>query len=495
MGAARNALGGPPRGRRSYARHFTGRTADPAGEWLLFRNSILPLCDGLALALAVLLAMPRWQGLAYALVVLGLLSVNGAHRLRLCLRVSDEIPRLAVFVAAPLLLLLPWRYPAGTLLALGAAALCLLSAMRGGLYAALRLAHRHGWLTETALIVGTGRTGLEVGKILHEHPELGLRPLWYVSGPPPRKADCPLPVLGDLSDIAAVVGDHGARWVIACFADARDGDAQLVTALRANRDLPVRVCVVPRMYEMATAIPMSCRDELWGIPVIPLRPCGPRRAAQWAKRAFDLTVGSLLLVLTAPVQLALAVVILLSCGRPVFFRQERVTCGGDRMTIIKFRSVTVENSDAHWAVSDDQCTSLGRWLRATHLDELPQLLNVVRGQMSLVGPRPERPVYTSRFAKLIPRYEDRHRVHTGMTGWAQVHGLSGDTSIPERVRFDNYYIEHWSMWLDMTILARTLTQPLAGAADSVLHRENGKDANSALPAPEATSPRIPHDIP
>jgi len=248
------------------------------------------------------------------------------------------------------------------------------------------------------------------------------------------------------------------------------------------------------MYEMATAIPARCRDELWGIPVIPLRPCGPRRAARLAKRAFDLVVGTLLLVITAPVQLALAVVMLLACGRPVFFRQVRVTRDGDRMTIIKFRTVAVENSNAHWSVSSDQCTTAGRWLRATHLDELPQLLNVVRGQMSLVGPRPEQPVYTSRFANLIPRYEDRHRVHGGMTGWAQVHGLSGDTSIPERVRFDNYYIEHWSLWLDLTILARTFAQPLSAVADSVIHRANGKEADTVQPATEAANSRVPHDI-
>jgi exopolysaccharide biosynthesis polyprenyl glycosylphosphotransferase len=453
----------------------------------------LPLCDGFALALAVLLAMPRWQGLGYALVVLCLLSVNGAHRLRICLRISDEIPRLTALVAAPLVLLLPWRFPAVTLLALGAVSLGLLSAMRGGLYGTLRTAHRHGRLIEPALIVGTGHTGLEVGKILHDHPELGLRPLGYVGGPP-RSPGCPLPVLGDLGDMAAVVVDHGARWVIACFADTREGDADLVTALRANRDLPARVCVVPRMYEMATAIPARCRDELWGIPVIPLRPCGPRRVTRLAKRTFDLVAGSLLLVITAPVQLALAVVMLLCCGRPVFFRQVRVTRGGDRMTITKFRTVTVKNSNAYWSVSDNQCTRLGRWLRATHFDELPQLLNVVRGQMSLVGPRPEQPVYTSRFARLIPRYEDRHRVHTGMTGWAQVHGLSGDTSIPERVRFDNYYIEHWSLWLDLTILARTLTQPLAGAADSLMHRGHGKEADTGQPATEATNSWIRRDI-
>jgi len=464
----------------------------------------LPACDGLALALAALLIIGEWQGLGYALAVLGMLAVNGAHRRRICLRISDEIPRLAALVAASLVLLLPWGYPAATLLALGVTSLALLIAMRAGLYAALRAAYRRGRLTETALIVGTGHTGLEIGQILLEHPELGLRPVGLLGGPP-RRPEAALPVLGDLPGMAAAVARYDARWVIACFTGNRDGDAGLVTTLRANRDLPVRGCVVPRMYEMATAIPVSCRDELWGIPVIPLRRCGPRQSGRLAKRAFDLVVGSLLLISSAPVQLLLAVIMLLACGRPVFFRQVRVTRGGDRMTITKFRTVRVENSDARWSVSTDQCTTLGRWLRATHLDELPQLINVVCGQMSLVGPRPEQPYYTSRFAKLIPRYEDRHRVHSGMTGWAQVHGLSGDTSIPERVRFDNYYIEHWSLWLDLTILARTLTQPLAGAADSIIHRTNGNGngaeagtiqptARADSPAPGAAWPWIPHDI-
>ena len=427
------------------------------------------MCDGLALALTVLLIIPEWQSMGYVVVALGLLAVNGAQRLRICLRISDEIPRLAALVAPPSVLLLPWAHPDARLLLLAVVAPALLVAMRASLYVVLRAAHRHGRMVESAVIVGTGHTGLEVGRLLLGHTELGLRPVGLV-GREPRRSERLLPVLGDLPDLATVVARRGVHRIIVCFANARDSDAELVTTLRANRGLPVEVCVVPRMFELAAAIPASCRDDLWGIPVIPLRRCGPRLSDQLVKRGFDLIVGTALLIATAPLQLAVMVVQLLVCGRPVFFRQERITRGGDRMTITKFRTVTVGSPGEQWAVSDDQCTRLGRWLRATHLDELPQLLNVVRGQMSLVGPRPERPYYTSRFTKLIPRYEDRHRMRGGMTGWAQVHGLSGDTSIPERVRFDNYYIEHWSLWLDMTILARTLAQPLTGAVDSVVHR-------------------------
>ena len=155
--------------------------------------------------------------------------------------------------------------------------------------------------------------------------------------------------------------------------------------------------------------------------------------------------------------------VMLTSGRPVLFRQARVTRSGRIMKITKLRTVACTDGDGQqWTVEPGECAPLSRWLRATHLDELPQLLNVVRGEMSLVGPRPERPFFAEQFAEMVPRYNDRHRTATGMTGWAQVHGLTGDTSIRERVRFDNHYIEHWSLWLDVVIMVRTLTEPLTG---------------------------------
>jgi exopolysaccharide biosynthesis polyprenyl glycosylphosphotransferase len=434
---------------------------------LIFRNAVLPLCDGLALTAAALIVIPEWEAVGFILAVLFTLNASGAHRLRLCLRISDEIPRLAAFVALPALLFLPWAHPAIRVVFLCLAAICLLLIMRTGLYAVLRACNRRGLLTEPALIVGTGQTGVEVGKVLAEHPDLGLRPVGLIGSRPQNPASS-LPVLGGLSEIGPVVERWGVRSVIVCFTDRMDAD--LVTVLRASAPLPADVYVVPRMYELAAAIPAGSRDDVWGIPIIPLRPTGPRWPSMVAKRLFDLIVGTMLLIVSAPLMLALLIVVRLGCGRPVFFRQVRVTRGGGLMKITKFRTITAANPDAQWTVSEEECTRLGRWLRATHLDELPQLVNVIRGQMSLVGPRPERPHFTSQFAESVPRYDDRHRVQSGMTGWAQVHGLSGDTSIPERVRFDNYYIENWSLWLDMTILVRTLAQPLTGALDGVGHR-------------------------
>jgi exopolysaccharide biosynthesis polyprenyl glycosylphosphotransferase len=479
VSVVRTAHGRTPKAGRPHIRPITEKCAVAARNSLIFRNAVLPVCDGSALTTAVVLVIPEWQAIGFILAVLFTLNVSGAQRLRLCLRVSDEIPRLAAFVALPAVLFLPWAHPAIRVAVLSLVAVGLLLTVRAGLYAALRACHRHGLLTEPALIVGTGQTGIEVGKVLTEHPDLGLRPVGLI-GSRPQKPASPLPVLGGLSEIAPVVEECGVRSVIVCFTDRMDAD--LVTVLRANAPLPADVYVVPRMYELAAAIPAGSRDDVWGIPIIPMRPSGPRWAGQVAKRLFDLIVGTLLLVVSAPLMLTLLIVVRLGCGRPVFFRQDRVTRGGDLMKITKFRTITARDPDAQWTVSPQECTKLGRWLRATHLDELPQLVNVIRGQMSLVGPRPERPHFTSQFSQDIPRYADRHRVATGMTGWAQVHGLSGDTSIPERVRFDNYYIEHWSLWLDVTILVRTLAQPLTGALDGAGQhpdaRANGHDAGA-----------------
>ena len=201
----------------------------------------------------------------------------------------------------------------------------------------------------------------------------------------------------------------------------------------------------------------SCLDEIWGIPLIPLRRPGHSPAGLWLKRVFDVVVAATLILAAAPVLLVLAVAIRLQSGRPPLFRQARVTGPGRSAEIVKLRTLTEHGDpDTSWTVPTQQCTGLARWLRVTHLDELPQLVNVLRGEMSLVGPRPERPYFAERFGREILRYSDRTRMPAGMTGWAQVHGLHGDTSMFERARFDNQYIEYWSPWLDVVILARTL---------------------------------------
>jgi exopolysaccharide biosynthesis polyprenyl glycosylphosphotransferase len=415
---------------------------------------VLPLADLLALAAAVgvagRVAAPQ---VLYAVVVLGVLAAMGLHRLRICLRVADQAGRIITAAALPLLVLLPWVPPgAAARLALWTAGLVI--AFRVAVCAVLRTARRGGLLGEPAIVVGAGTFGAHIGELMRAHPELGLRVQGYLDYGPPRR-DLALPSLGAPADLARVVTRLGIRRVIVCYAACKDED--LVTVLRAARPLRADVCVVPRLYEVGMAVPRACLDEIWGIPLIPLRRLGRSTVSLALKRTLDVVIAAALLIAAAPVLFVLAAAIRLRTGQTPLFRQQRVTGLGRTSSVVKLRTLSGSaDPNTSWGVSEHQSSAMGRWLRNTHLDELPQLWNVLRGDLSLVGPRPERPYFADQFGHEILRYSDRTRMQAGMTGWAQVHGLNGDTSIVERARFDNQYIEYWSPWLDVVILARTL---------------------------------------
>jgi exopolysaccharide biosynthesis polyprenyl glycosylphosphotransferase len=184
------------------------------------------------------------------------------------------------------------------------------------------------------------------------------------------------------------------------------------------------------------------------------------RTGRIAKRALDILGAALGLALLSPLMLTVAALIWITSGRPIFYTQERVGQGGRLFRIIKFRSMRRDaefQTGPIWATTDDQrCTSLGAWLRRTNIDELPQLLNVLAGDMSLVGPRPERPVFVEQFRQAWPHYDLRHVMPGGMTGWAQVHGWRGRTSLRKRLQYDLDYIRHWSFGHDLRILLMTI---------------------------------------
>jgi exopolysaccharide biosynthesis polyprenyl glycosylphosphotransferase len=421
---------------------------------------LLPMVDVAGLATAGLLAETSgWWATTYACAVLVLLTADGQHRLRICRRISDQVPRTVAVTAIPLLAVLPWAgYAEG--LGLGLLSAASVVALRAGACAVLRSAHRRGRLLEPALIVGTDATAVRVGELLGNHPELGVAPRGFLDS---RLAgqQLPLPLLGEPAELADVVAQYGIQRVIVCFPATRDAD--LVPLLRAAHPLAADVCVVPRLYELGAALPRGYLDELYDIPLIPLRRLGHGRPGRATKAGFDLVGAAALLIAATPLLLLLAVAVRLQCGRPALFRQTRITRSGQTMKLIKLRSlIDHTDSDTRWTVVPEQTIPLGRWLRTTHLDELPQLVNVLRRQMSLVGPRPERPYFAAHFAQQIPRYADRHRMRTGITGWAQIHGLHGDTPITDRVRLDNQYIEYWSPWMDLVILIRTLCTVSSG---------------------------------
>jgi len=319
-------------------------------------------------------------------------------------------------------------------------------------YQLVGLARSRGYDLEDTLVVGTGPVGIELARALEDNPETGLVPTGFVDRYDDPK---PLPIVGRPEHLPEILDRTGTRHVILAFGAA--GEEELVGIIRRCADREVQFYAVPRLFELG----VSAEDvghEVAGLPLVPVRRPGISASTWRAKRAFDLVVSILLLVLSAPLMLACALAVKLTSPGPVFFRQVRIGIGGRPFEILKFRTMRVnEDSATQWCVTDDdRVTRVGRVLRPSHLDELPQLFNVVKGEMSLVGPRPERPHFVEQFASEIDGYHFRHRVPVGITGWAQVHGYWGDTSIETRVRLDNRYIENWSLWRDLVIGLRTI---------------------------------------
>jgi len=315
------------------------------------------------------------------------------------------------------------------------------------------LRRRRRWLQPT-VIVGAGEVAQRLVRALLLRPEFGVLPLGYVDDvdDPPEG----LPLLGSLDELGQVLQDSGATTLVLAFGPMREPD--LIPALRDGlaRHGRVRLLAMPRFYELGRQFGGEI-EELYGHPLVELARAPHLRPTWRAKRLMDVSLSLVLLVLSAPLLGLAAVAIRLSSAGPVLFRQERIGLRGRSFVMLKLRTMQQNvDSDIRWSVDGDpRVTPVGALLRRTHLDELPQLVNVLRGDMSLVGPRPERPHFVARFGQEVRGYRDRHRVPVGLTGLAQVHGLQGDTSIAERARFDNRYIEDWSLWRDVRILART----------------------------------------
>jgi len=332
-------------------------------------------------------------------------------------------------------------------------------------------------LATPALIVGAGIIGERLVKRLTGDPYYGLRPVGFLDADPlPRSngSTTPaLPVLGGLHDLPDALARTRARHVILAF--STQPDHVLVDTVRQCQEVGVSVSMVPRLYELVND--RATLDRVGGLPLVVLSPTNPRGWEFAVKHALDRTFAFIALLVLAPLLALIALLIRLSSSGPILFRQIRIGRDGREFKMFKFRTMvgdpgTEGEADAEWAASirgeshevasasPDRTTPIGRILRAASLDELPQLLNVLRGEMSLVGPRPERTRYARDFERLVYGYTDRHRVKSGITGWAQVHGLRGRTSVDDRVEWDNYYIQNWSLRLDLRIIALTIAEIL-----------------------------------
>jgi exopolysaccharide biosynthesis polyprenyl glycosylphosphotransferase len=327
-------------------------------------------------------------------------------------------------------------------------------------FAILRRLRRHGGLVEPAVILGAGEIGADIARVLHENPEYGIEPVGFLDS---VTGELPLPVLGDVDELDRILDHYDLRRVIVAFGPARE--AELVEVLRAAVRYDVEVHIVPRFFDCGIAPEGPDIDDIRGIPLYRVRRAALRAPVWVLKRVLDVVVAGTILLLGTPVLGLVALAVKLSSPGPILFRQKRVGQGGREIEVLKFRTLRHnDESDTQWSViGDARLTPVGRLLRRTSIDELPQLWSVLRGDMSLVGPRPERPFFVRRFSADVYGYKDRHRLPVGLTGWAQIHGLRGDTSIEARARFDNHYIEHWSLWRDLVVLGRTAAELIRGA--------------------------------
>ena len=323
----------------------------------------------------------------------------------------------------------------------------------------LRALRRRGKNLRFVLVVGAGQLACEIIERIHAHPEAGLRVLGVLAdaGRGGRTHVAGIPIVGGLAQLKEVLhaGDRVDQVIISLPQAEHDALEKVLADLD---DEMVSVRLVPDLLQVTTL--RSSVESLDGLPIIGLRESPMVGWASVKKRAFDLAVCAVVAPPALLLGLAIAAGVWLTSGGPVLFRQDRTGLDGRVFPMLKFRSMRHDaeaGSGPVWSRRDDpRRTRLGAWLRRTNLDELPQLWNVLRGDMSLVGPRPERPVFIEEFRREIPGYMLRHKVKAGLTGWAQVHGWRGDTSLHERVEHDLYYVQNWSLGLDVRILLMTL---------------------------------------
>ncbi len=336
-----------------------------------------------------------------------------------------------------------------------------------------RMRRNHHFMAPT-LIIGSGEVAHRIVERLQANPEYGLKPIGLLDAAeaPGARLDAnpDIPIIGPPESIGAAIEMTGAEAVLIAFSQVRD--ESLTRVVRVAHRYKARVWVVPRMFDAVGE--RASVDHLGGLPLMSLPSADPHGWQFNAKHVIDRVAAALGLLAISPLLITLVVLVRLSSPGPIFFRQDRIGRDGRVFGCLKFRTMRPEKaSDADFELKSssapggvegiDRRTRIGKIMRSTSLDELPQLINVLNGEMSLVGPRPERPQFVEFFEIQVHRYGERHRVKAGMTGWAQVHGLRGQTSIADRVEWDNYYIENWSLALDLKILLLTVPAVLRGA--------------------------------
>jgi exopolysaccharide biosynthesis polyprenyl glycosylphosphotransferase len=443
------------------------------------------LAEGSALVLGLILitipmragalsaVSPTWSA-AFACLVLATLAARGLYRPRLALDFGDDVCAIAVGTAIAAIgttlaetILHPSAPAVGIALPWATATFSVIAG-RALVFTAHTRVRRQPAVGRRTLIVGAGQVGVLLARRFLERGEFGLTPVGFLDADPPElheEESVDVPLISVDWEAEHVLRDHRIEHVVVSFSGARH-DVLLRVVEECERH-GVPVSIVPRLFEKVTH--KIAVDHVGGLPLLTSYPTDLRSWQVRVKYALDRIVVCLLLPLVLPIFLAAALATWISVGKPIFFRQRRVGRDGRPFDMLKFRSM--HHAPAHsdevvelapgtapgGVEGDERRTRVGTFLRRSSLDELPQLFNVLKGEMSIVGPRPERPAFVDLFDHSVYRYRARLRMKSGITGWAQVNGLRGKTSIADRVEWDNHYIENWSLWFDVKVLGRTLS--------------------------------------
>jgi len=307
------------------------------------------------------------------------------------------------------------------------------------------------------LIVGAGKIGQQLKSSFTQYPWMGLDVVGFLDDAPEAKGE----VLGKTSDAPAILDDFAAKKkqihyvYIALPLSASEKISFIINELSTRL---THVCLVPDLFQFNML--NSRITDVDGLPVLHILDEAPLEIRRYVKRVIDVIFSGLFLLLASPLLILIAILVKLSSKGPVFYKQERMGLNGRLFNMLKFRSMPIDaesSSGPVWAkAGEERATRIGAFLRRTSLDELPQFINVLKGDMSVVGPRPERPVFIENFREHVPGYMLRHKMKAGITGWAQINGWRGNTSIEKRIEYDLYYIQNWSITLDLKIMWLTL---------------------------------------
>jgi Undecaprenyl-phosphate glucose phosphotransferase len=431
-----------------------------AGCWLaayalrfyVFGTVPVPAFDGYALQLVPILVV--W-GVAFKAFDLYRPHRLGSHVSEWLDVAKASTLGVLVLIAGMTFLFRSYEYSRIVILLFWASSIVAVSLSRAVFRELLRVARRRGFNQRYALVIGGGEPAGEVLRVLRRRPDAGVQVIGLLSDK--REVEgLNVRWLGAPEEVRAVLA--GGHVDIVIIALPHEDSSRLTAILGEISDEPVDIHLVPDVFNLASL--RGGIEEFDGLPVIRLRESPLHGWNRVLKRIFDLLVGTAALAAALPVMAAVAVAVRLDSPGPILYRQERMGLDGRRFRILKFRTMRLDaeaETGPRWARPDDpRRTRTGAFLRRWSLDELPQLVNVLRGDMSLVGPRPERPSFVAEFRRRVPGYMLRHKVKAGITGWAQVNGWRGDTSIEKRIEYDLYYIERWSLWFDLRILFRTL---------------------------------------